>query len=57
MIWFILIYIITLVLFGVFVYIDIDKGETLQRYFQNTEIMMIVSMVFTPIINTGFVIL
>jgi hypothetical protein len=57
MIWFILIYIITLILYGVFVYIDIDKGETLQRYFQNTEIMMIVSMVFTPIINTGFVIL
>jgi hypothetical protein len=32
MIWFILIYIITLILFGVFIYIDMDKGETLEHY-------------------------
>ena len=31
MIWFILIYVITLILFGVYIYIDMNKGETLQN--------------------------
>lgn len=57
MILLILIYVITLILFGVFIYIDMDKGETLQDYFHNMEITMIICITFIPILNTFFVIL
>lgn len=56
MIWFILIYIITLILFGVAIYIDMNKGETLQHYFRHAELDAIILFIFFPIINTVVVI-
>ena len=52
MIWFILIYVITLILFGVCIYIDMNKGETLQHYFNGIDLFSIVFCVVIPIINT-----
>lgn len=52
MIWFILIYVITLILFGVYIYIDMNKGETLQHYFNGADLFSIVFCVLIPIINT-----
>lgn len=56
MIWFILIYVITLILFGVAIYIDMNKGETLQHYFRHAEFDAIIMFIFFPIINTVTVI-
>lgn len=52
MIWFVLIYIITLILYGVVIYIDMDKGETLQHYWQGTDLLSTVFCILVPVINT-----
>lgn len=52
MVWFILIYVITLILFRVFIYIDMDKGETLQEYFCGIDLCSIIFCIFIPFINT-----
>ena len=52
MIWFILIYIITLILFGVFIYIDMDKGESLEHYFGGLNGLDLTLMFLFPIFNT-----
>ena len=56
MIWFILIYVITLILFGVFIYIDMNKGETLQNYFNGIDLCSTIFCIFMPLINTGVLI-
>lgn len=56
MIWFILIYIITLILFGVVIYSDMDKGETLAHYFNGIDLFSIIFCILIPVINTFFVI-
>ena len=52
MIWFILIYVITLILFGVCIYIDMDKGETLAHYFNGIDLLSTVFCILVPVINT-----
>lgn len=52
MFWFILIYVITLILIGVCIYIDMDKGETLQHYWQGTDLLSTVFCILVPVINT-----
>ena len=52
MIWFVLIYIITLILYGVVIYIDMDKGETLAHYFNGIDLFSTVFCVLIPVINT-----
>lgn len=52
MIWFILIYVITSILYGVAIYIDMEKGETLQHYFRHAELEAVICLMFLPIINT-----
>lgn len=52
MIWFILVYIITPILYGVVIYIDMEKGETLQEYVDKTGLFALVFFVITPIVNT-----
>jgi hypothetical protein len=52
MIWLILIYIITLILIGVQIYIDMDKGETLDHYFKNIDLCAIIFCILLPFINT-----
>lgn len=52
MIWLILIYIITLILFGVYFYVDLEKGETLDHYFKNVDHGAIFFCVAIPVINT-----
>ena len=56
MIWFILIYIITLILYGVVIYIDMDKGETLDHYFKNIDLCAIIFCILLPFINTSILI-
>lgn len=56
MIWFILIYVITLILFGVGIYTEMEKGETLQHYFRYTELEAAVCLIFLPIVNTAAII-
>lgn len=57
MIWFILIYIITLILYGVVVYIDMDKGETLQHYCKDTDMLSTIFLILFPFVNTFILIL
>ena len=57
MIWFILIYIITLILFGVFVYIDMDKRETLEHYCKNIDMPSTIFLILFPFVNTFILIL
>lgn len=52
MIWFILIYVITLILFCVLCYLDMDKGETLEHYFQGMDIILFIVAFLFPIFNT-----
>ena len=54
---FILIYIITLILFGVFVYIDMDKGETLEHYCKDTDMPSTIFLILFPFVNTFILIL
>lgn len=56
MIWFILIYVITLILFGIIFYIDMDKGETLAHYFNGIDLYSIIFCILIPVINTFIVI-
>lgn len=57
MIWFILIYVITLILFGVVIYIDMDKGETLHHYSQGMDLPSTLFCILFPVVNTFIVIL
>lgn len=52
MIWFILIYVITLILLGVYVYIDINKGESLEHYFRNVDFLLFIIVFLLPVFNT-----
>lgn len=53
MIWLIfLIYIITLILIGVQIYTDMDKGETLEHYFKDIDLCSIIFCILLPLINT-----
>lgn len=52
MIWLILIYVVTLILYGVCIYIDMNKGENLQHYFRYIDTEAIICCIFIPIINT-----
>ena len=52
MIWFILIYVITLILLGVYVYIDMNKGESLEHYFRNVDFLLFIIVFLLPIFNT-----
>lgn len=56
-IWLILIYVITLILFGVFVYIDMDKRETLEHYCQGTDMPSTIFLILFPFVNTFILIL
>ena len=51
MIWFILIYVITLILSGVYIYIDMYKGETLQHYFKYEDSHIMIFCMLVPGIN------
>ena len=51
MIWFILIYILTLILAGVYIYIDMYKGETLQHYFKYEDSRINIFFMLIPCIN------
>lgn len=58
MIWiFILIYVITLILFGVFIYNGMDKGETLHHYSQGTDLPSTLFCILFPVVNTFILIL
>ena len=57
MIWFILIYIITLILDIVFIYFDMDKGETLEHYFKNIDTFLFIIVFLFPIFNTFILIM
>jgi uncharacterized membrane protein len=57
MIWFILIYVITLILHIVFIYFDMDKGETLNHYFQGMDTMLFIVVFLIPVFNTVIVII
>lgn len=57
MIWFIVIYIVTIILEGVFFYFDMDKGETLEQYFENCDTFLFIIAFLFPVINTGILIL
>ena len=57
MIWFILIYVITLILDIVFIYFDMDKGETLEHYFQGMDTLFFIVIYLLPIFNTIIVII
>ena len=52
MIWFILIYVATLILFGIIFYFDMDKGESLEKYFRGLDGIDFVFMFLFPIVNT-----
>lgn len=52
MIWFILIYIVTLILFCITFYCDMDKGESLEHYFRSLDGLDLTLMFLFPIINT-----
>ena len=52
MIWFILIYITTIILHGICVYIDMDKGESLEHYFRNLENWDFIIIFIIPVFNT-----
>ena len=45
MIWFIIIYGITLILWGIFIYTDMYKGETLEHYLNNLGYFNFVVMI------------
>lgn len=57
MIWFILIYIITLILFCITFYCDMDKGESLDHYFEKLNSWDFIIMFLIPIFNTAVLIL
>jgi hypothetical protein len=52
MIWFILSYVITLILLGIYVYIDMNKGESLEHYFRNVDFLLFIIVFLLPIFNT-----
>ena len=52
MILFILIYVVTLILLGVYVYIDMNKGESLEHYFRNVDFLLFIIVFLLPIFNT-----
>jgi hypothetical protein len=52
MIWFILIYVATLILFGIIFYFDMDKGESLEDYFNGIDRLDFILMFLFPIFNT-----
>lgn len=52
MIWFILIYVITLILYGITVYCDMDKGESLDHYFRKLDGWELIIIFLIPIFNT-----
>lgn len=56
MIWFILIYIITLILFCITIYCDMDKGENLDHYFRKLDSWELIIVFLIPIFNTGVLI-
>ena len=49
---FILIYVITLILFGVTFYCDMDKGESLEHYFRSLDGLDLILIFLLPIFNT-----
>lgn len=52
MIWFILIYVATLILFGITFYFDMDKGESLEQYFRGLDGIDFIFLFLFPIFNT-----
>lgn len=52
MIWFILIYVMTLILFCITFYCDMDKGESLEHYFRGLDGIDFVFIFLFPIVNT-----
>lgn len=53
MIWFILIYVVTLILYLIYFYIDMKKGQTLKSYFNEFDDSYILIFCSSmPIINT-----
>ena len=52
MIWFILIYVITIILLGIISYCDMDKGETLEQYFRGLDIFAFIILFLCPVFNT-----
>lgn len=52
MIWFILIYIITIILLCITVYCDMDKGECLDHYFKNIDSLEFIIFFLFPGVNT-----
>ena len=57
MIWFILIYVITIILHGIYVYIDMDKGESLESYFKNIDGFLFIIIFLIPLFNTFILIM
>jgi hypothetical protein len=57
MIWFILIYVITIILHGIYVYIDMDKGENLEHYFKNIDGFLFIIIFLIPLFNTFILIM
>lgn len=57
MFWFILIYVITLILLGAYVYIDMNKGESLEHYFRNIDFLLFILVFLLPLFNTVFFVL
>ena len=53
MIWLVLIYIVTLILYLIYFYIDMKKGQTLNGYFDEfDDSHILIFCLFMPIINT-----
>lgn len=52
MIWFILIYIITIILLCITFYRDMDKGESLDHYFKNIKFLDFIIIFLLPGLNT-----
>lgn len=52
MIWFILIYVSTIILYGLYIFVDMKKGETLKEYFNFTDLEFALASLLFPILNT-----
>lgn len=52
MIWLIIVYIITLILYGLYIFVDMKKSETLKEYFNFTDLELALASLLFPILNT-----
>ena len=53
--WFILIYASTIILYGLYVFVDMEKGDTLKVYFNFTDLELALASLLFPILNTCLV--